>query len=819
MIPLSRISEIASAHGKNPAILLADRSITWSEFQSEVGRYINALGAIAKAQPIDSVCFISPNRHEIIYLTAAAASLKLTVFGLDYTQDQDTLRTLLRTAKADVVVVSSKALLELGLEPETLTAGRPAIDFDGRLNGTLQLSEFDAEDSDQIIALPRPFRAIGFTSGTTGCPKVVLREKSFDARRFSYFTTRYGFSSADRHMITIPLYHAAGMGWARLFLSLGGTVVLPPPGDSATAARMLVSEGVTTAAMTPPIAISICRELDQSHRSLIPGLLRFVLVGGKNFSSADKEYCSKIMVGAIHEYYGTTETGVNTIAEPDDIISHPDTVGKPFDGNEILVVDPAGNPVSAGQPGTIAIHSYMNMTDYIGSDANVITHGGKRYIVTNETGSLGADGYLRLANRNADVGASNMYLLEDKIKRLPCVSDAAIAFGEENKRNMACGYVIHENAVGTPEAISQRVRKILKEGRIRARIAPVETIPYSPSGKVRLPEFRALVRRHAERASYWNLAPLVGALLLGGTAAAWGGMFHVAKSALTTLDAVHVTLVRYGLAALVFLALLILREGFSAFRIGRDIIKLWFLGSLGFAGFSILAFWGLAYTRPEHGAIIMALMPLLTAIVMMAWKGAKISLVTGLCILAALFGVLLAVSGGKIELLQGGSLIPNLVILAGALCWVIYTIGARNFPDYSVLRYTAISCGLGAVTIVCVTVIATLFGMIQTPALPDLTAVRFELAYLVLIAGVAAVFSWNTGIKLLGPVNGVLFINLVPISALFFGWLKGHSFSTAELLGGSLTILALVLNNLNDRGWLRRLKPSRLFGRSPIATT
>jgi len=69
-----------------------------------------------------------------------------------------------------------------------------------------------------------------------------------------------------------------------------------------------------------------------------------------------------------------------------------------------------------------------------------------------------------------------------------------------------------------------------------------------------------------------------------------------------------------GLASLAMLAILWYVEGRGALAPGRARLRLWLYGSLGFAGFSILGFLGLARSRPEHAAIIVALMPLITAL-------------------------------------------------------------------------------------------------------------------------------------------------------------------------------------------------------------
>jgi drug/metabolite transporter (DMT)-like permease len=61
------------------------------------------------------------------------------------------------------------------------------------------------------------------------------------------------------------------------------------------------------------------------------------------------------------------------------------------------------------------------------------------------------------------------------------------------------------------------------------------------------------------------------------------------------------------------------------------------------------------------------------------------------------------------------------------------------------------------------------------------------------------VLAWNSGIKSLGAVNGVLFVNLIPISAFLIGLAMGHTFTAADICGAGLTVLSLVANNLYVR--------------------
>jgi drug/metabolite transporter (DMT)-like permease len=80
-----------------------------------------------------------------------------------------------------------------------------------------------------------------------------------------------------------------------------------------------------------------------------------------------------------------------------------------------------------------------------------------------------------------------------------------------------------------------------------------------------------------------------------------------------------------------------------------------------------------------------------------------------------------------------------------------------------------------------------------------LRVVPLELVYLSLVGGVMAVLAWNAGIGILGPANGVLFINLLPITAFAIGVAQGHRFGASEIAGALMVIGALVINNVATR--------------------
>src|SRR5512135_944543 len=139
---------------------------------------------------------------------------------------------------------------------------------------------------------------------------------------------------------------------------------------------------------------------------------------------------------------------------------------------------------------------------------------------------------------------------------------------------------------------------------------------------------------------------LRGAGLLLLAAIAWGGMFPVAMVTLPVLDPFHMTAIRYGITALVFIGVLAFAEGPRALKMEGRGLRAALLGTTGFAGLGLLVFVGLEHSRPEHGAIIMATQPLIATVVAWLLRGARPARATLAFLGVALTGVLLVVTKG-----------------------------------------------------------------------------------------------------------------------------------------------------------------------------
>jgi drug/metabolite transporter (DMT)-like permease len=287
-------------------------------------------------------------------------------------------------------------------------------------------------------------------------------------------------------------------------------------------------------------------------------------------------------------------------------------------------------------------------------------------------------------------------------------------------------------------------------------------------------------------------------LLLVLPAIAWGGMFHVAQRVLPVVDPFWLTLLRFLPTSLVMVALLSVRESPLPAR-ASDNHKTAVAGLLGFAVFSFSVYSGIAMTTPEHGAIIMSLTPLIGALLAWGIGRHRPTMLSLICIGVALLGAFLVVTGGARVEASSNALLGDGLVFLGALAWALYLRSGGWFPGWSSLRFSTLSTAAGTAWIVLGVAGFSAAGWAHMPDWHGLQPLWPELFYLVVFGTLIALLMWNRGVALLGPVNGALFMNLVPVSAFAIGLLRGHRPTAMELFGAALVLAALVINNVLPR--------------------
>ena len=299
---------------------------------------------------------------------------------------------------------------------------------------------------------------------------------------------------------------------------------------------------------------------------------------------------------------------------------------------------------------------------------------------------------------------------------------------------------------------------------------------------------------------------MIGGLAWAGLAIlCWMPLFSVAKRTLPHVDAYALGSLRYAIGVAVFVALLVAVEGWKALRYDGRLAGAALFGLIGITGFNLFVWIGLSFTLPEHASIILALQTPLIALGAWLTRGTRPPRFTLGCVAVAIAGVLLVVTRGDLaralaDIAAGGALLGDVLVLFGAIAWVIYTLSAARFPAWSPLRFTVLTCIPGAVGLVAGNVIAIAVGAAAVPSAGAVAGVAWQILYFSVGTVVLGVLAFNNANRRLGPLNTMLMMNLVPIGVFGIEAALGRSFTPVELAGALTVVGALVANNLYLRG-------------------
>jgi drug/metabolite transporter (DMT)-like permease len=166
-----------------------------------------------------------------------------------------------------------------------------------------------------------------------------------------------------------------------------------------------------------------------------------------------------------------------------------------------------------------------------------------------------------------------------------------------------------------------------------------------------------------------------------------------------------------------------------------------------------------------------------------------------------IMGTLLSLVGVAIVLAKGNPLIlldsplsaGDLYILGCVASWVVYSLaGNRVMGRINPLEAVTWSCILGDIMLL---PFALYHGLV-----PDVArALPRDWAHILFLGVIATglAFTWYyQGIKAIGPARAGIFINLVPVFALFLGFVVlGEAIYLSLLVGGTLTLSGVWLTN------------------------
>ncbi|WP_432363073.1 DMT family transporter [Sporosarcina sp. UB5] len=311
---------------------------------------------------------------------------------------------------------------------------------------------------------------------------------------------------------------------------------------------------------------------------------------------------------------------------------------------------------------------------------------------------------------------------------------------------------------------------------------------------------------------------LLGAILCLISAVSWGAMFPVANHAFNYIDPFYFTLFRYGSVTIILVVWLLWKEGKQAFRFEGKGWYLWFFGTMAFTVYNLLIFWGqdlLGNPGTMIASIMESLMPMISILIAWLFIRQRPHAFTMFCVFIGFVGASLVVTKGDLGgfLSASNAIIPSLLIFIAVVGWVVYTMGGSRFSNdgWSALRYSTLSCLLGTATAAIVVLGVTMTGYVAVPTAETIIITSPHIAFMVIFPGVIALVGWNYGVSVITPLNGLLFLNFVPVTTLVIQVWQGASITAYDYIGTIFIIMSLLSNNIYSRLQQKRLEPKEKF--------
>jgi drug/metabolite transporter (DMT)-like permease len=275
------------------------------------------------------------------------------------------------------------------------------------------------------------------------------------------------------------------------------------------------------------------------------------------------------------------------------------------------------------------------------------------------------------------------------------------------------------------------------------------------------------------------------------TAFIWALNFSVIKASLSEIDPFSYNALRFMLATALMWAVLARKKAWFTIR-KEDRWPLLIVGLLGNFVYQWLFIVGINFTFSANAAVMLGTIPIWVAIFSHLLSSEKMTRMKGYGVILGFFGILAIILGGKNPISFGSqTFIGDLIIIASAICWGLYTVYSKRFlTNYTPLQFTVIMITIGCISL-CMLAIPNLLVLEWSAISP---AAYGGVVYSGLLAIGIAYIIWNYGLQTVGTVRTAAYQNLVPVLGLIFGViLLNEQLDLIQYIGSAIVITGIIL--------------------------
>jgi fatty-acyl-CoA synthase len=488
----------ASNTPDRPAVIeaLGGRQLTYRELDERVNRLATAMAARGIGRG-SRVAIMMRNCTEYIELQWASTRLGAVAVQIGYRLKAAEVAYILENSEPAILFCRASEEPVLREARDRAGQSAPILVTEGAGYDEL-LAAGDA------VTWPRPGGdgdSLGgvmiCTSGTTGHPKGAARgfKKELPVA-VPDFLRQLKVHHDDRHLCVCPLYHSAAPAFVAFVFAVGGTVYLVEHFEPDVVLDLIERDRITSSFMVPTMLARLAAATEARPRDT--SSLRWLTSGAAPLPTETARRVEAAFGPVLYNFYGSTETGLVTVALPGEHTARPGTIGRPLAGNELRLLGEDGADVGPGEIGELYVRNAMLVAGYHRDKAATERAMRDGYFSVGDLARIDADGYVYLTDRKHDMvisGGVNIYPLEieQRLHEHPAVLEAAVVGVPDDEwgESLKAFVVTRHGEAVSAEELRAFCKETLANFKVPKSIEFLESLPRNPTGKVLKRELRA----------------------------------------------------------------------------------------------------------------------------------------------------------------------------------------------------------------------------------------------------------------------------------------------------------------------------------------
>jgi len=473
-------------------------TVSYAELAARADQYGRGLQALG-LRPGDCVAGMLPNSTEALALFFAAVQTGLYVVPVNWHLAAAEVAYILSDSGA-AAFVAHERFAAVAAEAAELAGIKENARFAvGEIAGFAPLAALGADSAGR----PDPRTAgapMVYTSGTSGRPKGVRRALTGEdpdqpPLAAGWFFGIFGLKPLDGnvHLCCSPLYHTAVLNFATISLQVGHPVILMDRFDAEELLKLVEKHRVTHSHMVPTQFRRLLALPEETRNRYDVSSWRCAIHSAAPCPPDVKRQMLDWWGPVVTEYYAASEGG-GTVITGAQWLERPGSVGLPWPGSQVLILDEEGGDVPAGQTGLVYMKMGTSTFDYYKDEAKTLASRARGMFTVGDIGYLDADGYLFICDRKSDMiisGGVNIYPaeIESALAAHPAVGDVAVFgiphedWGEEIKAVVQPAAGAEPGPALTAELLAYLDGK-LDRFKLPRTIDYVPELPRDPNGKL-----------------------------------------------------------------------------------------------------------------------------------------------------------------------------------------------------------------------------------------------------------------------------------------------------------------------------------------------